>query len=667
MGNHLEVTAGAFWRKIPDAIAYEASIPLVYEGHWLVESVRLIPNSTLCVGKYENLPECSIIHHVKNLLLLQENEIDLLNELQNLDTFTYGHTVEKRALDFLGDALNFCCGVATDHELNDIFTNEKVMESKISLFNKGLSSGLTSISQNSQAFTAFQNVTKYNFEKIVTQLEKTQVFLNKLKNSAQINRDFEYEVFMATLENQFELAKNSIKITNLIKKLSILNSCKQHHIPAAVLKPEIFKKDLQKLKKQLRNAEQGLAIPDSDFLRHFFLPICDCSLTENKIYLRIKIPIITRDKYWKLYELITTPFSWSNQTCSIKHDTTILAISNSPIDKEIRQISGLGLHDCKPSESKLCFLPRFVPNHLYGPDCARTLFNGATVNEISQNCPLICHTSSQTLISEIDIDVFVITNPTENMKISCQNKVTSLLETNHDYPGAIKLTLPCYCKLMTDKNILIPEKYPCDKTDNHPTESDIVHIIPAAWTTLQSFILNPTIKSNQPRFTNLSECLNTNWTLDIPIFNLTSNKQKVQNILDNLNNPLEIIETLNRAHHGDTLFLIWNILLSAAVIYLLFKNANGLVLLTQARNVNGENGKYNYDIILILIICSILAYIGCIIIKLIITRLKKKQHMAQNDIETTTPQRYIMDIEDISNLEDITAGKRLVCIIKPVT
>lgn len=68
-----------------------------------------------------------------------------------------------------------------------------------------------------------------------------------------------------------------------------------------------------------------------------------------------------------------------------------------------------------------------------------------------------------------------------------------------------------------------------------PWESTVTHIIPAAWSKLKSFL-----KQNEsPKFLKPEECLNRNWTLDIPYLNFMSPKETIKEISDSIESNLK--------------------------------------------------------------------------------------------------------------------------------
>lgn len=75
---HLEVTAGAFWKALPATVGYEATIPLIYESSWFEkEEVDKINFESFCSNKSDGKPECSFLHN-----------LDLLNNAYELEVLS---------------------------------------------------------------------------------------------------------------------------------------------------------------------------------------------------------------------------------------------------------------------------------------------------------------------------------------------------------------------------------------------------------------------------------------------------------------------------------------------------------------------------------------------------------------------------------------------------
>ncbi|KAF5301790.1 hypothetical protein FQA39_LY10575 [Lamprigera yunnana] len=165
--------------------------------------------------------------------------------------------------------------------------------------------------------------------------------------------------------------------------------------------------DLTALEKDINSKKYRLAIPVEQLLKYYKLDIADCTVADQKIYIHIRVPIIQGKTEWKLYELITTPFAWNDETCIIMHDTLYIAVNEKAKVPAVKVISGTALRHCKPYHDKLCYLPKFESDALFGPSCAYEMFIGATVEELSKHCSFKCHTPKAMLISEINIDTFL--------------------------------------------------------------------------------------------------------------------------------------------------------------------------------------------------------------------------------------------------------------------
>lgn len=62
----------------------------------------------------------------------------------------------------------------------------------------------------------------------------------------------------------------------------------------------------------------------------------------------------------------------------------------------------------------------------YGLQCILKLFEGATVNELSQHCTFKCYSSTAVVISEVGQDIFVVTHTQEDAKIRYPNEVINI-------------------------------------------------------------------------------------------------------------------------------------------------------------------------------------------------------------------------------------------------
>jgi hypothetical protein len=98
--------------------------------------------------------------------------------------------------------------------------------------------------------------------------------------------------------------------------------------------------------------------------------IVDCSFDKDQLLINIQVPL-TKNINWRVYYLVSVPFSWNNEICSIIHDKMLLAQAG----EDVKIISGSALDSCKV-ENSLCFIPRYVSDINFGSSCPYMLFRG---------------------------------------------------------------------------------------------------------------------------------------------------------------------------------------------------------------------------------------------------------------------------------------------------
>ncbi|CAG9761288.1 unnamed protein product [Ceutorhynchus assimilis] len=180
---NVEVGAGAFWKPLPDTITYEATIPLTYESLWEEEILEEpIPFSTPCYGT-ERPDHCNVMRGINEFFSTFTNEFRLLQEGSKTTAFTRANKVRvrgRRALNFVGDAFNWCCGVATQEKLDLVSRDEGLVWERMSVINKGLVEGLKAIVQNSFPGLSVTEAFKKTEAKIksIEKVEKFKKFSN---------------------------------------------------------------------------------------------------------------------------------------------------------------------------------------------------------------------------------------------------------------------------------------------------------------------------------------------------------------------------------------------------------------------------------------------------------------------------------------------------------
>lgn len=117
------------------------------------------------------------------------------------------------------------------------------------------------------------------------------------------------------------------------------------------------------------------------------------------------------------------------------------------------------------------------------PKYVEAIFKNLPLDIINQYCYFQCvkQNDDSTIIKQIGIHIYAITNPQPTLKIKIEKLNTIIIkEFNiyYSYPGLIKISFPCNYELLKDENILIPKMYPCES--NNLNKFKINRIVPVS-------------------------------------------------------------------------------------------------------------------------------------------------------------------------------------------
>ncbi|KAL1487645.1 hypothetical protein ABEB36_015689 [Hypothenemus hampei] len=579
----IQISTGAFWKQLPDSITYEATIPLSYKTVW-PSPLDEPPNKTGHDCNSSLSITCILQHQIALLSTTFTQELRLLDNtfsFKDSQPTTSAPPKTKRSLDFIGQGFSWCCGLATHEKLQLVADNEARLEKRVHSLTDNIGTILRTVSEDSHSFRHYEKQMQTALSKTEQQIQNIGAHFNHLQNTTFFLEHHQHLLSTSIARNEFTSLHHSIMLARLLRKQSIFTACKERKLPSTIVHPKILQQDLTRLRNDLRNSNHDLAIPITDLSSYYHLPIAECSFTKSQLLILLKVPIIQEGNYWKLFELISVPFAWYNQTCSIPRYPLFIATTHEhPASlMQIRQISGANLHHCKPYHDKLCYLPHFSSEATEGPTCAKILFLGGTLQELSQQCPITCHASTTMLISEVQQDTYIVTHPKLTLKITCHNS-TITVPAKYTHQGAIKLQLPCYCFLSTLDEIIIPKRFPCISDNIH---SQLTHIIPGVWTQTKELLFNPLEPHLLPTYTTMEACLNPNWTIEIPHLNLTSHATILRDL------QARIYQTEVHHTHSVTsvsLLLYWNIALTLVLMYILYRFNPTLVALPTVPSVH---------------------------------------------------------------------------------
>lgn len=553
----ISVATGVYWKEVK-TVLYESSVPLVYKSRWPnVDMAHLsLPKMSGFCNETLNDPECMLFQWILQTDKIVGKQIRWLNaSLQTAETGLTGAKQaqrNKRSLSFVGNFAHWCCGVATKRQLRPLVTNQQEMAH----FEVELQERL------SEAFTEIDN-TNLNMQNYSKQVEATftqivDVGLNITKVIERFQR-LEFVTEQRNDYKSFSLLQlgvhhviRHLQTIQLVTRLEIQSQCRERKIPNSVLTLEKLQKDLVVLSRSLQEDGYDLAIPYEEVTKYLKLEIVECMISGNEIIINLSVPIRKQGSQWKLYEPIAVPFAWENNTCTVQHRVSFLAVDQN----QIRSIRGSAIKDCQPHEESLCFVPRYASDAVYGSLCPKKMFLGASIQELSTECIFSCVTETATLINKVGDFSYVLTHAHLPLDLNCRyNKNKTFTAPHLRKLGALEITVPCDCSLIYKDEVLVSESYPCDKT---PLVSQVIHVLPAPWSKLKSLKIPPLQSHVSSTFSTLDECLDEHWPTQIPHWNLSLTKPfKLQNPVLNLpTRQADWYATVSAAMHGIFIVLV---------------------------------------------------------------------------------------------------------------
>lgn len=513
------VVAGAHFHPLTKVTVYSSSVPMHFQVAWprsLPGNVDIINRGLTCSD--EGLREfCKIQKESKSYLLLAGTLLQSVDQAagEDLKESEEVHRA-KRGITFLGEALNWCCDVATSSQIEVLFKNEQeLMQHYEQMSNQILTNHAELANFSNQVKIVNEAVAKVfskiqgkfdNFSKVLTDLKET-VDESYYGISGEISHLQQSQLFLATL-----VAKQ----THSFYQIEILDQCRSHKLPAVLIPPAKLKTELENLDRVVGKDGYQLAISSQDTQIYYHLPISKCQIFNEQLFVKIKVPIIRKQAEWKLFDFIAVPFSWKNSICVLHHETTFLAVSND----QVTAIRGRALQDCRPFQDHLCFVPRYSGDAMTGAMCPRAVFNGATAEHLAEVCSFSCQSGTQLIITQVGPERYFLTNAVGKLEVSCSmSKNETRMLGNVIHPGALDVAVPCDCQLRINNELRINEMYPCDYAAK--TKFDLIHVIPAAWSKVKQLHFSPQSTSRHMVFSSLHDCLAENWTLSIPHINVS--------------------------------------------------------------------------------------------------------------------------------------------------
>ncbi|KAJ3640269.1 hypothetical protein Zmor_003578 [Zophobas morio] len=126
LGQAGEINTDVYWRKLPNSITYEASIPLIYTTKWETgDNAGHSSTSLMDCGENGKSLNCQFVKEIERLSNLYDGERSMLRQLIEGQIGREQGVRRKRALDFIASSFEWCCGFATQHKFKKLAAYEQ--------------------------------------------------------------------------------------------------------------------------------------------------------------------------------------------------------------------------------------------------------------------------------------------------------------------------------------------------------------------------------------------------------------------------------------------------------------------------------------------------------------------------------------------------------------
>jgi hypothetical protein len=464
-----------------------------------------LPCSTSIHNLFEKCQHC----HSQNLgariqiktKLLLKNEFDaILANVKN--EFSDFHSRHKRGLLIFQDLLEFCCNSANTGQIIDLQNSDSRLSKQFNVLREAVADNHKNLLSFDRQIRSVASLMEHN-----------------IKNIARISfASGEQIALKTTIAYYIQLL--------MLHFRQITQFCHQNLIPPNVISSKTLADDLLKLKSELSSHDQVLAIPISDIAEYYKVKIARCRISDNEIEISVKIPIVSSENSFSIFEVIPIPFAYQNQICEIKIEKSLVIFEQN--SRKLYVLSGAQLQACNIAE-KLCTLKSNILDR--NAMCISNLFFEKSRNSINAACMFECRTDHSSpnnklpLINNIGYLEYVLTNPNPNNVIEFQNNTRYLISLPTNSIGAYHITLPCGSSLIqinqNSESTLISPVIPCFEI--HPNPS-ITRIVPGAWTNLPQGTLESSLLSKNI-FDYEFEILNHDWKSSVPVSDLETQDQ----------------------------------------------------------------------------------------------------------------------------------------------
>ena len=284
--------------------------------------------------------------------------------------------------------------------------------------------------------------------------------------------------------------------------------------------------------------------------------------------------------------------------------------------------------------------------------CHKRLFEGATIQELTNHCVFSCNPGNRPLVSQVDDETYAVTHASGIMEIKCRHgNVLKKFQTPHvGQPGALEIKVPCDCSLSVNNQVYVSETYPCISETYVPK---LTHVIPASWSKLKSLRLSPFQAHTSTKFETFAECLDHDWPTKVPHMNISfSGRER----FDADNRRFKIWH--QRSQSFSSLTAISNGILVVLVSIIIYRNPQliGIGLIQPARAegiVNEEEVLEPVHLLLLTWVITIAVFSAWHVMRWAVRKFRERQVILPNDgaAEIPTAQPWVIPLSNLTNKE----------------
>lgn len=376
----VKISHGVFLQPIENSIIFQSSLPLLFEASMPATSfVPPIHLKEICNNMTHDWPNnnndvyCSKgfdIMRTANLIQLLDTETFQFQEKVQTDIKLHEDEYNRRSkrglIDplrtVLGSLSNWCCGIATERQFNQLFANQEDIVDTMKNIKDSVHENhrkYMTVTNNVQEMSEKLN---HNFKNIKDQFDNYKA---QLKNVTYFTESWS-EMVSQTLVHLY--ARN-VEQTRQSMRTAILDDCRNSLIPSMVVNQDNLVTELEIIK--IEPEGWTLSIPINSPSSCYQHKISECIISSSKILIKVKVPLRRMEPKYELFKFLSVPQGFNNKTCVLLIDDVSLAISES--GHEILPITGDAKRYCETSAghaTNLCFLPRRPAQITFSSNCA---------------------------------------------------------------------------------------------------------------------------------------------------------------------------------------------------------------------------------------------------------------------------------------------------------